>query len=79
MISFGLKNKKLLLLATIGLSAIAFVAALFGFKTLIGTVYPVLGYVGIIPLSIIFVRAGALFVKKHKAKKVNVSCEIAEN
>ena len=79
MINFGLKSKKLLLLATIALSAIAFVAALFGFKTLIGTVYPVLGYVGIIPLTIIFVRAGALFVKKRKAKHVNISCETAEN
>lgn len=69
MMQFGLKNKKLLLLATVGLSAIAFVAALFGFKSLIGTVYPILGYIGIIPLSIIFVRAGILFARKQKRKK----------
>ncbi len=79
MMQFGLKSKKLLLLATVGLSAIAFVAALFGFKSLIGTVYPVLGYVGIIPLVIIFVRAGILFVQKRKAKKASASHEIAEN
>lgn len=62
----GIKNKKLLLLATIALSAIAFVVALLGFKDLIGTVYPILGYVGILPLAIIFVRAAILFARKHK-------------
>jgi uncharacterized membrane protein YkvI len=76
MMELGLKNKKLLLLATIGLSAIAFVIALLGFKDLIGTVYPVLGYIGIIPLTIIFVRAGILFVRKRKQKKL-VCTEIA--
>ncbi|MBE6630787.1 MAG: hypothetical protein E7624_08080 [Ruminococcaceae bacterium] len=65
----GLKNKKLLLLATIALSAIAFVVALLGFKDLIGTVYPVLGYIGILPLTIIFVRAAALFWRKCKQKR----------
>lgn len=79
MMHFGLKNKKLLLLATIGLSAIAFVVALLGFKDLIGTVYPVLGYIGIIPLVIIFVRAGILFVQKRKAKKAPVSRDTVEN
>ena len=79
MMHFGLKNKKLLLLATVGLSAIAFVVALLGFKDLIGTVYPVLGYIGIIPLVIIFVRAGILFVKKCKAKKASASCDSQEN
>lgn len=76
MMEFGLKNKKLLLLATVGLSAIAFVVALLGFKDLIGTVYPILGYIGILPLSIIFVRAGILFVKKKKAKKVGESATV---
>ncbi len=75
MMHFGLKNKKLLLLATVGLSAIAFVVALLGFKDLIGTVYPVLGYIGIIPLAIIFVRAGILFAQKHKKKK-SITAEI---
>ena len=81
MMELGLKNKKLLLLATVGLSAIAFVVALLGFKDLIGTVYPVLGYIGTIPLAIIFVRAGVLFVKKQKAKKKSAcACEpTAEN
>ena len=81
MMELGLKNKKLLLLATVILSGIAFTVALLGFKDLIGTVYPVLGYIGIIPLSIIFVRAGILFVKKQKEKKANTacSCEAAEN
>jgi uncharacterized membrane protein YkvI len=81
MMELGLKNKKLLLLATVVLSGIAFTVALLGFKDLIGTVYPVLGYIGIIPLSIIFVRAGALFVRKQKEKKANASCsaKAAEN
>ena len=73
MMHFGLKNKKLLLLATIALSAIAFVIALNPFKDLIGTVYPVLGYIGMLPLSIIFVRAGILFARKRKAKKAGES------
>lgn len=69
MMELGLKNKKLLLLSTVALSAIAFVIALNPFKDLIGTVYPILGYIGILPLSIIFVRAGILFVKKRKEKR----------
>ena len=69
MMELGMKNKKLLLLSTVALSAIAFVIALLGFKDLIGTVYPILGYIGIIPITIIFVRAGILFVQKSKKKK----------
>ncbi len=79
MMELGLKNKKLLLLATVALSAVAFLLAQIGFTNLIDTVYPVLGYIGIIPLSIIFGRAGILFVKKHKAKKVKISCDTVEN
>ncbi len=73
MMELGLKNKKLLLLATVGLSAIAFCVALLGFKDLIGTVYPVLGYIGILPITVIFLRAGALFVRKHRRKKAAVA------
>ena len=69
MMEFGLKNKKLLLLATVALSAIAFVIALNPFKDLVGQVYPVLGYTGMIPLAVIFVRAGILFVQKRRAKR----------
>ncbi len=79
MMELGLKGKKKLLLATTGLSAIAFVVALLGFKDLIGTVYPILGYVGMIPLAIIFVRAGILFVQKHKKKKAVGAKASAEN
>ncbi len=68
MMELGMKNKKLLLLSTVLLSAIAFAVALLGFKDLIGTVYPVLGYIGILPITIIFLRAGALFLKKRKCK-----------
>jgi uncharacterized membrane protein YkvI len=78
MMELGLKNKKLLLVATISLSAIAFAIALLGFKDLIGTVYPILGYVGIIPLAIIFVRAGILFAQKRKKKSVQVSRDSVE-
>ena len=51
------------------LSALAFVVAQLGFTDLIDTVYPVLGYIGIIPITIIFVRAGILFAQKRKQKK----------
>ena len=62
---FGMK-KKWVVVCSIALSAIAFVVALLGFKDLIGTVYPILGYIGIVPLAIIFTRAGVLFVRKCK-------------
>ena len=76
MMELGLKNKKLVLLATVALSAIAFVIALNPFKDLVGKVYPILGYIGMLPLAVIFVRAGILFVQKHKAKKKStVRCE----
>ena len=62
-------GKRGVLIGTVVLSLLAFVVAQLGFKDLIGTVYPVLGYIGIIPITVIFVRAAILFVQKRKQKK----------
>jgi uncharacterized membrane protein YkvI len=77
MMHFGLKTKKTLLPATVLLSAIAFVIALNPFKDLVGKVYPILGYIGMLPLAVIFVRAGILFVQKRRGKRA-VRAELAE-
>jgi len=75
----GFKTRGVLI-GTILLSVLAFIVAQLGFKDLIGTVYPVLGYIGIIPITIIFVRAGILFVRLHKkGKNKTDSADQAEN
>ena len=72
-------SKRGVLIGTSVLSAIAFVVAQLGFKGLIATVYPILGYVGILPLAIIFTRAGILFAQKRKEKRAGASVDNAEN
>lgn len=67
------------LIGTVLLSLVAFVVAQLGFKDLIGTVYPVLGYVGMIPIALIFARAAVLFVKKRRKKKQSICVPLAEN
>ncbi|MBQ8356346.1 MAG: hypothetical protein IJX39_00900 [Clostridia bacterium] len=64
---FGLKGKKLVAF-TAGLSAIAFLIGLLGFKDLVSVLYPVLGYIGILPLAIIFFRALLHFIKKRRQR-----------
>lgn len=61
-------GKRGTLIGTVLLSAVAFVVAQLGFTDLIDTVYPILGYIGIIPITVIFVRAGMLFAQKRKQK-----------
>ena len=50
--------------ATIGLSLISYLASLLGFDKLIGTVYPLFGYFGIIVLVFILINFIKLKVKK---------------
>ena len=65
---FGFKKKWVLLLS-VTLSGIAFAIALFGFKDLVGAIYPILGYIGFIPIAAIVVRAAIHFVRKRKTAK----------
>ncbi len=65
----GVKNKTVLLVVSVILSVVAFLIALLGFKDLVGLLYPILGYIGIIPITAIFLRAGICFVKKRRRQE----------
>ncbi len=63
MLKFDLTNKQKVL-AIFLLSALSYFASLFGFDRLIGTVYPLFGYFGIIVLVFIFINFIKLKTKK---------------
>ena len=65
---FGLKKRWALLLS-VALSGVAFVISLFGFKDLVGAIYPILGYIGFIPITAIVVRAAIHFIRKRREPK----------
>ncbi|MBE6604630.1 MAG: hypothetical protein E7639_02865 [Ruminococcaceae bacterium] len=61
-------EKRVLLPVMIGISAVACCLGLLGFEELIGVLYPVFGYVGILPLILLFVHA-FLFYRRRKGVK----------
>ena len=74
---FGFKKKWVLLLS-VALSGVAFAIALFGFKDLVGAIYPILGYIGFVPITVIVVRALIHFIRKHKTPKQDLPVQDPE-
>lgn len=62
------KVKRYILPLSAAVSLAALLLGLFGFRRLVGIIYPVLGYVGIIPLVLLVVHACIYYRKKHKEK-----------
>ncbi|MBQ2746549.1 MAG: hypothetical protein IJF35_02400 [Clostridia bacterium] len=62
-LKFNLTNGKTIA-ATVVFSVAAYLASLFGFDKLIGTVYPLFGYFGILILALILINFIKLVVKK---------------
>ncbi len=62
-------QKQFLVPVTVATSAAALLLGLFGFKDLIGILYPVFGYIGFLPLGLLFLHALVFYRKKHRAKQ----------
>ena len=60
------RTRRALLPITAGASVLAFLAAQFGFRDLVGVLYPLFGYLGIIPLVILAWRAVCFYRKRKK-------------
>ncbi len=56
-------------LSAFGTSILAFAGSIFGFKELVGVVYPICGYVGILPLLMITVHAFLFYRKRRREQK----------
>ena len=65
---YGAK-KSVLLPVMIGISAVACCFGVFGFQELIGILYPVFGYIGFLPLTMLFIHAVIFYRRRKKAKK----------
>jgi uncharacterized membrane protein YkvI len=60
------RKKRFLLPVTALVSLVALALGLFGFRELIGVLYPVFGYIGFIPLGLLLVHAFVFYRKKRK-------------
>lgn len=60
------RKKRFLLPVTALISLVALALGLFGFRELIGVLYPVFGYIGFIPLGLLLVHAFVFYRKKKK-------------
>ena len=69
---FGAK-KRVLLPVMIVVSVLACCCGLFGFRELIGVLYPVFGYIGFLPLGLLFVHAFLFYRRRRTAKKQGVT------
>lgn len=65
------KVKRYILPLSAGISLAALLLGLFGFKRLVGMLYPLLGYVGIIPLVLLVVHACVYYRKKRGAGRAD--------
>lgn len=59
-------KKRFIIPITVATSAVAFGLALFGFQDLIGVLYPIFGYIGFVPLGLLFVHAVLFYRGKHR-------------
>ncbi len=60
------RKKRFLLPVTAFISLAALALGLFGFRELIGILYPIFGYIGFIPLGLLLIHAFVFYRKKKK-------------
>ncbi len=63
------EKKRFLIPVTVAISAVALFFGLFGFKDLIGILYPIFGYIGFVPLALLFVHAFLFYRKKRYQRR----------
>lgn len=61
-------GRRVLLPVMILISAVACCLGLFGFQELIGVLYPVFGYIGILPLALLLIHAFLFYRRRKNAK-----------
>lgn len=69
-LKFNLSKPKTVV-ATVLFSCLAYLASLFGFDRLIGTIYPIFGYLGILVLALILINFLGLWFNKRKIVQNN--------
>jgi len=65
------RAKRFLPLASALMALVAFLLGLFGFQSLVGILYPLFGYIGIVPLALLLVHAVLFYHKRRREKKGN--------
>ena len=61
-------KKRFIIPVTLLTSLVAFGFALFGFQELIGILYPIFGYIGFVPLGLLFVHAAVFYRKRRRQR-----------
>ena len=62
-------KKRFLIPVSVVTATVALLLGLFGFRDLIGILYPVFGYIGFLPLALLFLHALVFYCKRRKEKK----------